>query len=251
MTSSLLSRTALPRSRSEIPPLHNGDRLSQPEFHRRYEAMPSDFRAELIGGVVYVSSPQQMRHGNVHYRLAGALGAYEAETPGVEGADNATVILGSDSEPQPDLHLRLLPAYGGRSRINDKDYLVGPPELVIEVAHSSEAIDLDAKRADYERAGVLEYLVLCVREKLLKPFDLKAGRELKIDSDGIYRSKVFPGLWIDPSAVLTGDITRLLAVVQQGLAAPEHATFVDRLKAVAAKRPRNGKPRPTRHKKSR
>ena len=98
----------------------------------------------------------------------------------MEEADNATVILGDESEPQPDLHLRLLPECGGRSRVNADDYFVGPPELVIEVAHSSEAIDLDAKRRDYERAGVLEYLVLCVREGELRPFDLKAGRALAV-----------------------------------------------------------------------
>jgi hypothetical protein len=109
--------------------------------------------------------------------------------------------------------------------------LSGPPELVIEIAYSSEAIDLGAKRRDYERAGVLEYVVLCVREGELRAFDPAAGRELAVDPDGIYRSRAFPGLWIDPAAALSGDAARLLRVANEGLKSKEHRAFVRRLQA--------------------
>ncbi len=36
-----------------IPLLENGDRLTREEFHRRYEAMPENVKAELINGVVF------------------------------------------------------------------------------------------------------------------------------------------------------------------------------------------------------
>jgi hypothetical protein len=39
-----------------LPPLENGERLDQPTFHARYEAMPEGTRAELIGGIVYMHS---------------------------------------------------------------------------------------------------------------------------------------------------------------------------------------------------
>ncbi len=39
------------------PVLENGDRLTQPEFHRRYEAYPEDVKIELVGGIV--SWPRQ------------------------------------------------------------------------------------------------------------------------------------------------------------------------------------------------
>src|SRR3954454_21885036 len=129
----------------DIPELHNGDRLTQAEVHRRYEAMPAGIKAELIGGMVHTPSPTRMPHKRSHGLLAGVLVLYEEATPGTEMAGEGTVILGSGSEPEPDLQLRLLPEYGGRSRVNDEGYLVGPPELLIEVAHSSEAIDLHAK----------------------------------------------------------------------------------------------------------
>ena len=47
-----------------------------------------------------------------------------------------------------------------------------------------------------------------------------------IGGDGLYRSTVFPGLWLDPQALLTGDRRRLRAVLDLGCATPEHAAFV-------------------------
>ena len=47
--------------------------------------------------------------------------------------------------------------------------------------------------------------------------------------DGFYRSTVFPGLWLDPVALVQGNTRRLRAVVDLGLASPEHADFVARL----------------------
>ena len=48
---------------------------------------------------------------------------YESKTPGVELLDNATTILGEDSEPQPDQALRVLSDYGGQSRETSDDYV--------------------------------------------------------------------------------------------------------------------------------
>ena len=47
--------------------------------------------------------------------------------------------------------------------------------------------------------------------------------------DGILRSTVFPGLWLDPAALMRGDVYAVLAVVQRGLNSPEHADFVAQL----------------------
>ena len=50
-----------------------------------------------------------------------------------------------------------------------------------------------------------------------------------IGEDGLYRSIVFPGLWLDPIALLRNDTRRLRAVADVGCATPEHAAFVARL----------------------
>jgi Uma2 family endonuclease len=203
--------------------------MSQEEFHAAYERAPADFKAELIGGIVYVASPLRRRHGTNHLPLGSLLFAYEGHTAGVESGDNTTVILGEESEPQPDLHLRILPEFGGQSKTNPDDYVEGAPELVAEITHSSRAIDLHAKRRDYARYGVLEYLVLTLDDGRLRWFDLPNDRELPLDPDGVCRVRTFPGLWVQAEALLAKDYARLMATLQLGLASPEHAAFVERL----------------------
>src|SRR5262245_39435715 len=88
--------------------LRHGDRMKQPEFHRRYETYPEDDKFELVAGVVYMASPLKQPHGTAHPELSYVLTSYKAHTPGVQVADNMTAILGEESEPQPDLMLRIL-----------------------------------------------------------------------------------------------------------------------------------------------
>lgn len=225
---------SLPQA-ERIPPLVNGDHLTQPEFHRRYEAMPPDTRAELIGGIVYMPSPMRTPHGRHGYLVNAVLALYEASTPGVFGAQGVTTILGTDCEPQPDLILCIDSKLGGQAYVNSDDYLVGPPELVIEVAHSTVAIDLGAKRRDYQRSGVQEYLVFCVEDRTLRAFDLPANAALPVPKDGTYLSKAFGGLWINVPAVFQEDAVPLFKTLQLGLASDEHRAFVQRL--AAAKKP--------------
>lgn len=223
-----------PPPRPPRPELHNGDRMSREEFHRIYEQMPEDFKAELIGGIVFVSSPLGRLHGIAHPPLTTVLFAYEGYTPGVEVGDNATVILDPDGEPQPDLYLRILPECGGQSRTSD--YVSGAPEMIVEVAHSSRSIDLHLKRQEYARHGVLEYLVLSLADRKLRWFDLKADKELSADADGVLRIHSFPGLWISGPAILARDYKGLMDVLNNGLATPEHAAFVQRLADARASR---------------
>ena len=216
-----------------LPPLEPGDRLDQKTFHARYEAMPPGTRAELIGGVVHMPSHLKPRHGRMHAKLMGWLSDYEEATPGVEVYDNTTAILGTESEPQPDVYLIVAPAKGGQMQENADEYLEGAPELIAEVALSSEAIDLHAKKNDYEQAGVKEYLVVALRQRRVYWFILREGRyvDLLPGPDGLLRSEVFPGLWLDPAALLRLDSARVLEVQRLGLATPEHAVFVARLAA--------------------
>lgn len=234
----MIARRPPRRKKKDIPPLENGDHLTQPEFHRRYEAMPEHVKAELIGGIVFMASPLRRPHSTHHGKLGMVLGFYEAHTPGVEALDNATTILGEDSEPQPDLALRILEDAGGQSTTNADEYVEGSPELIAEIAHSSRAIDLGLKKQDYEAAGVLEYVVVCVREKEILWFRLDEQRELRADREGIFRSEVFPGLWLDGPSLLTGKGKRLLEVVGQGLGSPEHAAFVQFLETARKKKRR-------------
>jgi Uma2 family endonuclease len=215
-----------------VPELENGDRLTRAEFERRYEAMPDLKKAELIEGVVYMPSPvRHRRHSRPNTHLVGWLAHYEAGTPGVEAGDNGSVRLDLDNEPQPDACLIIDPGLGGQARISDDDYLEGAPELVAEVASSSASYDLGVKLQVYRRNGVREYVVWRVRDRQIDWLVLREGRyeSMALSVDGLYRSSVFPGLWLDPVALLNHDLARVLAVVHEGLNSAEHADFVARL----------------------
>lgn len=213
------------------PPLQNGDRLTRPEFERRYAAMPHVKKAELIEGVVHMPTPVSNRHSETHGLIIGWLAAYRAATPGVHLNDNATVRLDLDNEPQPDALLRLDEARGGRSHVGEDDYIEGVPELIAEITATSASYDLHDKLHAYRRNGVQEYLVWRIYDQELDWFSLQEGQYVPLDPDeeGVIRSQVFPGLWLHVPAMLAGDLARVLAELQKGLATDEHAAFVTRL----------------------
>ncbi len=214
-----------------LAPLESGDRLTRAEFERRYEAMPSDKKAELIEGVVYMPSPVQALHGKLHSQLIGWLAAYCAATPGVDLYDNTTVRLDMDNVVQPDALLRLDEGLGGRSRISQDDYIEGAPELIAEVAASSASYDLHDKLNVYRRNGVQEYVVWRVYDEAIDWFRWQEGRyaPLEPDAEGVLHSQVFPGLRLDVAAMLNGDLARALAVAQGGVETEAHRAFVARL----------------------
>jgi Uma2 family endonuclease len=221
-----------PAHQAAIPPIEPGDRLSRAEFERRYDAMTNLKKAELIEGVVYMPSPVRLRrHGAPHFDLITWLGAYKTATPAVTGADNASVRLDLDNEPQPDVVFFIDPANGGQARITADDYLEEAPELVAEIAASSASYDLNTKLTVYRRNGVREYIVWRVLDRQIDWFVLREGEfvRLPLGDDGLYRSEVFPGLWLDPAALVRGDGQSVQAALERGLASPEHAEFVARL----------------------
>ena len=219
-----------------IPLLEQGDHLTRDEFERRYMAMPRVRKAELIEGKVYMPSPVSLdEHADPHANLVTWLGYYCWRTPGLQVADNATVRLDWLNEPQPDVLLRVRPSFGGQSR-DDHKYIGGPPELIAEVAASSASYDLHEKLTVYRRNGVLEYIIWRTRDNSLDWFILRRGEYEKLapDADGILKSERYPGLWLDPKALLAGDMIRIDAVLQLGLASPEHAAFVEKLRAASS-----------------
>src|ERR1700733_12467484 len=114
-----------------LPPLVAGQRLDQAAFHERYEAMPPGTRAELIDGVVFMPSPLGPDHGRAHFPAVVWLSYYEESTPGLEGLDNTSTVLGPRSEPQPDVQLRILAECGGRTATTRR-FVRGVPELIGE-----------------------------------------------------------------------------------------------------------------------
>ncbi len=223
----------------DIPPLRDGDRVTREEFERRWETMPEVKKAELIDGVIHMPAAAALsnNHSEPHFGMITWLGIYQLLTSGVKGADNGSIRFDNRNMPQPDALLRIAESHGGQCRLSEDHYLEGAPELIAEIANTSAAYDLGAKLSVYRRFGVKEYIVWRVADRALDWFVLRGGQysPLVPGPDGILRSEVFPGLWLDPVALVNADARRLFEVAQLGHGSPEHCEFLAELSRRASR----------------
>ena len=226
--------TIPPISKRPAPPLEPGDRLTHAEFLKRYSRMRTNIKAERIEGIVHMAAAAAVSadfHGRPHADIMGWLSVYRSLTPGVAAADNSTLFLDIDNDPQPDACLYILPSHGGRTTMTEEGYIQGSPELIVEIAASSVSFDLGAKLNAYRRNGVQEYIVHRTYDGEIDWFMLRDGQYEKqpVDAEGLHRSEVFPGLWLHVQAMIEGKLAEALAVLQRGLASAEHGDFVKKL----------------------
>jgi Uma2 family endonuclease len=213
------------------PGLVTGERLTVDEFLRRWEELPELKNAELIDGVVYVPSPVSLDHGRLDTRIIVWLDHYTQATPGCDSGNNSTWLM-SGSAPQPDAYLRILPSHGGQSG-NQGPLGSGAPELAVEICVTSTEIDFGPKLVLYQRAGVREYITVELFGQRMIWRVLENGLYVAqtLPADGIVRSRVFPGLWLDVVAFWTNDRLKMSAALDAGLASEDHRKFVERLAA--------------------
>lgn len=212
-----------------VPPLENGDRLTRPEFERRYINMTGLKKAELIEGVVYMASPLRFTpHAEPHGNVMGWLWTYKVATPQTQMGIEPTVRLDVDNEVQPDGVLFIRPECGGQVRLSEDGYLQDAPELVVEIAASSAAIDLGDKKRAYRRSGVQEYIVWQVCDRRIDWFTLDNGDYVALSPDeaGVISSPRFPGLRLDLEAMIQGNMAQVLTILQEGIQSTEHQQFV-------------------------
>lgn len=115
---------------------------------------------ELLGGELMVSEPQGSAHytaiGLVEDALRAALG------PGWLVRSQGPIALTDDSEPEPDVAV---------TRGSRRDYSrehPALPALVVEVAESSLSLDRERKGSLYARAGIADYWILNLVERILE-----------------------------------------------------------------------------------
>jgi Uma2 family endonuclease len=212
-----------------LPGLITGERMDLEEFLRRWEELPDLKKAELIDGVVYVPSPVSREHGSLDVRIHWWFTHYADATPGCEGGSNSTwLMLGS--APQPDAYLRISPSRGGQSG-DEELYCTGGPELAVEICVTSTEVDFGPKLKLYQRAGVREYISLELFGKRIiwRMLENRVYIAQQIPPDGILRSQVFPGLWLDVAAFWNNNGAKMLAALNAGLSSEDHQRFVERL----------------------
>jgi len=117
---------------------------------------------ELIGGELMVAEPQGAPHYTAIRKTAKALEA--AFGPGWDVRTEGPIGLDDESEPEPDV--AVVP--GGPD-----DYARAHPSrpvLTVEVAESSLALDRQRKGSLYARAGLADYWVLNLIDRVLEVY---------------------------------------------------------------------------------
>jgi len=229
-----------PEQKSSIPyRLVNGDNLTAREFHRLYLNHPDETKFELLKGRVFVTPPVYEPHGQAHAGFGGLLATYSSLTPGIRVAGNVTVRLDEMNEVQPDGYARILESHGGQTKspLDEKGmptFIIGAPELVVEIAGSSRSIDFGDKLDSYRATGVREYLVWSLHDSTLHWFELPSLNKLAPDELGVIRSKILPGLWISPELLLKRDFMACVALLQEAAKSDEHRAFVAKLNQAAS-----------------
>lgn len=163
------------------------------------ELVREDQKADLLDGVIYMASPENIEHNDQIGWLSLLFRAFveERNLGGQVTINRVAYRLAPHDAPEPDI------AYvrGERAHLIKRGYVDGPPDLVVEFV-SPESVDRDYehKRARYEEAGVGEYWILDSDERRAV-FLIRgaAGYEEALLRDGLFHSRVIPGFFIDPN----------------------------------------------------
>ncbi|MGH7385161.1 MAG: Uma2 family endonuclease [Candidatus Rokuibacteriota bacterium] len=145
------------------PPVRT-KRWTRREYERLIDlgAFAPDERLELLGGQLVVREPQGRPHATGIRLVAGGLRAVFGPDWTIEA--QLPVALDEESEPEPDI--AVVP--GG-----PRDYIESHPsrpELVVEVALASLALDRGEKASLYARAGVADYWIVNLVDNALEVY---------------------------------------------------------------------------------
>ena len=139
-------------------------RWTRLEYERLIDlgAFGPEERLELLGGQLVVREPQGRPHATGIRLVAAALRA--AFGPGWTIEAQLPVALDEESEPEPDIAV----VRGG-----PRDYVATHPtrpDLVVEVALGSLALDRKEKASLYARAGVADYWIVNLVDNVVEVY---------------------------------------------------------------------------------
>jgi Uma2 family endonuclease len=160
--------------------------------------VPDGQKGDLIDGVIYMASPENVEANLLFVWLISLLDSYvEARDLGKIFGFRAAFRLNNRNGPEPDI------AFVRKDRLHlaRRGHFAGRPDLAMEIV-SPESIDRDyeKKRLQYQNAGVLEYWIVDEMEQKVTLLRLAANgkyREVR-PTKGILRSKVIAGFALRP-----------------------------------------------------
>jgi Uma2 family endonuclease len=178
-----------------------GTPLSREEFAEAQYEEP--WRYERVEGRLVVMTPSGHEHSIVGNKIRSYLGAYEVEHPEIVACviSEAWIAVDDDTDRIADIAVYLA-ASSPADRIPERI-----PDLVFEVvSEGSEAKrrDYEEKRAEYERIGVQEYVVIDRFEHRVTIFRRSESRlnETMLSANATYTTPLLPGLEIPLESVV-------------------------------------------------
>jgi|KBSSwiStaDraftv2_1062776.scaffolds.fasta_scaffold50139_6 Uma2 family endonuclease len=162
-------------------------------------AMPDDgLRRELIDGELYVTPSPNHRHQSIVLNLAFHIKAHLREHRiGRVFVAPLDVLFSQVDVVEPDV---LFVRRQRESEVLAENYLVGAPDLVVEVGSpSTRRTDERAKQRLYERFAVAEYWIVDPDLDAIKVFRLVESRyervaELSLEAGDVLTTPLLPGL---------------------------------------------------------
>jgi Uma2 family endonuclease len=173
-------------------------------------------KADLIDGVIYMASPDNIEHHDLLAWFIRLLGDFvdEMKLGGRFFSSRIAFRLDDENSPEPDL------AYVKRKRLHlvRKTRINGAPDWALEIV-SPESIDRDCKkkRRLYERFKVREYWILNPMEQRLTCLRLsRAGKYEEIrPRSGCIFSNVIAGFFVRPAWLWQSPLPRPADVLAQ------------------------------------
>lgn len=186
-------------------------------FAEFIELVPADQKADLIDGVIYPMSPENLEHNGIVLWLASILGSFvEIKGLGRVTVNRVAYRLTPVTAPEPDVAVVLESRIG----ILRDGYVDGPPDVAIEVV-SPESVerDYEQKREMYAAAGVQEYWIVDPGDKSVMFLEADRSREgtfAEAELDGtVFRSRSLPGFWLDCRWLVERPLPPALRIVQR------------------------------------
>lgn len=190
---------------------------SAPRLKMSYEEFlewcDEDTWAEWVDGEVIVLSPASDRHQDLADFLVSVLRVYaEARDLGV--IRSAPFLMKLERGREPDV---LFVAREHLDRLKE-NYLDGPADLVIEIV-SPDSVERDrgSKFVEYEAAGVKEYWLIDPLRERAEFYQLDQEgfyRPVPPDGEGVYRSQVVPGFWLQVEWLWQAPLPKVLDVLR-------------------------------------
>lgn len=187
-------------------------KLSYKEFLIAYDGV----RAEWVDGEVIMAPPASDLHQDFVDFLISILRVYiEMRDLGwVRSAPFQMRLAQISRGREPDI----LFVRKDRMHLIQLTYLDGPADLAIEIISPESLLrDRGEKFAEYELAGVQEYWLLDPERKRADFYQLESDGRYRLASldEGIYRSKVLQGFWLNVDWLWQNPLPKVLAVLQE------------------------------------